>query len=135
MLSIMAAAMLMGTAQTTERKQPTFMLLLLENEKYEPAAKGTSRVPEYTAWAQELAKKGQLVDGAELKHAGTVLSGKSRRDAVANELPGGKPGGVAGYFVIQAPDLEAALKISSTCPHLKYGGQIMVRELNQGSAQ
>lgn len=36
---------------------------------------------------------------------------------------------VAGYFVIEADDLEQAEVIARGCPHLSFGGVIQIREI------
>jgi len=33
---------------------------------------------------------------------------------------------LAGYFVIAAPSPERATEVARTCPHLKYGGRVVV---------
>jgi hypothetical protein len=34
-----------------------------------------------------------------------------------------------GFFVVSAPDLNAAHQIASTCPHLRYGGRIVIQRI------
>jgi hypothetical protein len=34
---------------------------------------------------------------------------------------------VAGYFVFEAKNLEDAVAIARSCPHVKHGGRITVR--------
>jgi len=36
---------------------------------------------------------------------------------------------LGGYFLIKAQDMNAALAIARTCPHLKYGGSIEIRPI------
>jgi hypothetical protein len=38
---------------------------------------------------------------------------------------------VAGLFIVRASDLERAAAIARTCPHMRYGGQIEVRPIEQ----
>jgi hypothetical protein len=35
--------------------------------------------------------------------------------------------GVSGYFVIEAETWEQAAALARTCPHLRYGGRIVLR--------
>src|SRR5271169_2594028 len=37
---------------------------------------------------------------------------------------------LGGYFVIAAPNLDAALAIARTYPHLKHGGTIVIRPID-----
>jgi hypothetical protein len=47
------------------------------------------------------------------------------------ELPAVPAGDVArGFFIIVADDEQAALAIAETCPHLKYGGRVVVRPIS-----
>jgi hypothetical protein len=36
---------------------------------------------------------------------------------------------LAGYFIIRAADQRSALEIGRSCPHVRYGGRIVVREI------
>ena len=36
------------------------------------------------------------------------------------------PDRLAGYFVIEAPSPQRATEVARTCPHLKYGGRVVV---------
>jgi hypothetical protein len=62
------------------------------------------RVQEYVAWASA-----ERTDGA-------VSS------------PPGEPR-LAGYFLIRAADQRTALEIARSCPHARYGGRIVLREI------
>jgi hypothetical protein len=111
----------------------TFLLLLNEDSSFQRSAADNPRahIEEYSAWARRLATDGVLVEGEKLKESGMVLTGDATREARGAELPGGEPGGLAGYFVVKAHDYKAAVALASTCPHLRYGGSIVVREIEQ----
>jgi hypothetical protein len=36
---------------------------------------------------------------------------------------------LSGYFIIGATDLQAALELARTCPHVHYGGTVVLREI------
>jgi hypothetical protein len=40
------------------------------------------------------------------------------------------PDEARGLFVILAPNEQAALAIAETCPHLKYGGRMVLRPMS-----
>ena len=90
-----------------------------------------SVIAEYSAWRDNLIKNGQLVGGNKLKDEGgrhLTLQGGNLRVvdgpfAEAKEVMG-------GYFIIAAADYDAAAALSSSCPHLKYGGRIELREID-----
>jgi hypothetical protein len=103
-----------------------FILLLYEDAAFQPAADPSSRVREYSAWAATLARAGQLLSGEELDDAGVGLTASSAATAVAPDDVRAQP---RGYFVIVAPDAASASAIAATCPHLKYGGRIVIRKI------
>ncbi len=90
-----------------------------------------SVVGEYFAWRDKLMQSGQLVGGNKLKDEGgrdlSLHSGQLRvvdgPFAEAKEVMG-------GYFIIAAPDYDEAIEVASSCPHLKYGGRIELREID-----
>ncbi len=109
-----------------------FLLLL-----WEPAqAPGGSDIPdepalveEYTAWADVLAGQGRLVGAEKLADdPGVWLAGGAA--ARTGPDPGAWPN-IGGYFVITAADLDSAIEIARQSPHLKYGGAIEVRLIDQ----
>jgi hypothetical protein len=103
---------------------PTFMLLLYEGPAFDAPAPGreAERAREYGAWARGL-DRGRLVAGDELAPR------RVRLDAGApTESPAGTTD-VRGYFVIAARDLADATAIAGSCPHLRHGGTIIVREI------
>lgn len=108
-----------------------FLLLLNEDASYQASRVEGSvdRIAEYAAWAKGLADKGALAAGEKLKDEGLVLQGTTRRPVPADERPGGRRGGLAGFFVIAAADAREAETIALTCPHLKYGGTVVVRPI------
>src|SRR5262245_29518627 len=98
--------------------QPESVLLL-----YAGADGGAwpSRREEYTAWARTVAAQGTTISGLELVEP-------SEQIAVLPDGPErGVPDQPRGFFVIRARDLDAARQIASSCPHLRYGGRIVLR--------
>ncbi len=109
--------------------RPRFALFLYEGPEYrQPAAGGMDqRVEEYVAWARAERTGGTVEGGEKLKEG----------DDVAIE-PDGSTGAVptppeasrlAGYFLIRAVDQRTALEIARSCPHVRYGGRIVLREI------
>ena len=100
---------------------PRFVLLLYAGS--DPIA-GTAdaRRTEYGAWARDLASRGVQVSGEELSEESAALGASNGSAAGGEALP-------RGFFVIQADDLAAAQRIASTCPHLRYGGRIVIKRV------
>jgi hypothetical protein len=96
-----------------------FVLLLREA----PTAVSPDHVAEYVAWAREGRRSGYLLGGHQLDDQGRLLQPDS-----ATTANFGRAGEVGGLFVIAADSLERAEEIARTCPHLRYGGVIELRE-------
>ena len=99
---------------------PRFVLLLYAG--VDPIA-GTpdTRRREYSQWARDVAAGGAAISGEELSEDAREVPA-SAGAASATPLP-------RGFFVVSAPDLDAAQRIASTCPHLRYGGRIVVKRI------
>jgi hypothetical protein len=101
---------------------PRFVLFLYdapsEPELTDPQMQ--ERVSEYRDWAIALRKSGADIRGEKLKPEGRRLGEAS---------PGEAP--LGGYFIVSAKDWNAAMEIARSCPHLKHGGTIEVREIEK----
>jgi hypothetical protein len=101
-------------------ESPRFVLLLYAGT--DPVA-GTpdTRRREYSQWARDVAAGGTAISGEELSEDAREVP----------PAPGVPPVGLLprGFFVLSAPDLDAAERIASTCPHLRYGGRIVVKRV------
>ena len=75
---------------------------------------------EYAEWARGVARKGVAITGEELAEESRAL-GAARR-LRPEPMP-------RGFFVVWVPDLDAAQQIASTCPHLRYGGRIVIQRI------
>ena len=119
--------------------QRTFLLLLHIDSTYgrgDPPKTNRELEAEYFGWAKGLGSRtfvttNKLVlnDGvwlgppgepAALRHCGAGL-------AASCSPPGDR---IDGFFVIRAKDMAAAQQIAATCPHLKHGGRIELREID-----
>ena len=86
-------------------------------------------IGEYGAWSRGLAAEGKIELGEKLADGeGFDLFADATR-----ARPSGPPSSeqLGGFFLVRAPDYEAALAIARTCPHLKYGGWIEVRRIQE----
>jgi hypothetical protein len=113
---------------------PEFMLILRmsrpEMDARSPEEE-LQRVKEYSAWARELERRGLLTGGEKLKDEGRVLSQVKENSAVAETPSKAAEGDVAGYFLMMASDYDQAVTIARTCPHVKYGGTVEIRQIER----
>jgi hypothetical protein len=93
--------------------RPQFLLLLYGQPQ---PRTGEGHRDEYVAWARRLAARGQLTGDAELTGEVDTL----KKSVEGDEEP-------LGFFVLRAGDRGEALRLSMTCPHLRYGGRVELR--------
>jgi len=114
---------------TATRSGPRWLLLLFEDEAFEvaPPEEAAAAVAEYTAWADRLRQRGQLVDAGQLLDQSALVQGQELATvAAAERTPIGTAG---GYFVVVAPDLAAARGLALECPHVRRKGRILIRRI------
>ena len=111
--------------------EPRFILLLYDTPEHE-ASRSPERnrelAVEYGAWAGELASAGRFVAGDPVHGEGRMLRKVGRRVEAGPAESGGEEM-VVGYFMIRARDYGEALTIAEDCPHLKYDGGVLVRQV------
>lgn len=92
----------------------------------------TRMTREYMDWADRLRAQGQLKGGNKLTDdAGRILRSNSGRLATTDGPYAESKEIVGGFFVISAGDYAEACRIAESCPHLKYGSYIEVRQLQE----
>ena len=94
-----------------------FMLFVHDTPSMRTDGNEPRRVREYGQWARELGDK--LVDGEKLT------------DEVSGAGPRGNPSAIGGFFRVRARDRSEAEAIARSCPHVRYGGWIEVREIDR----
>lgn len=106
-----------------------FALLLYEGPAYRQPAPGeeAERVREYGEWAGVRAEQGELVAGEKLREDPDVVIGAD--GSVETPPPPAGAARLAGFFVIRAADAGRAIEIARSCPHVRYGGSIVIREI------
>jgi hypothetical protein len=108
-----------GLATTTAGARPdapAFLLLLSEPQPLATDKPVAALADEYRRWAAGLAEANGVVYAARLLDAGRELG-----------ATGGSAAPPKGFFVVRAADLDAAVEVARTSPHLAYGGAITVR--------
>ena len=96
--------------------KPKYALILYGGIEGDEGAEHDRRAREYGAWARTLSGDAKWVGGEELNRAIAVYPSP----ASAAEDP------VVGFFLIDATSEEIAKRIARDCPHLRYGGRVVV---------
>jgi hypothetical protein len=79
----------------------------------------------WAAWMKELAEAGRLKNrGAPLDRR----TGKLVKGAVVTDGPYAEKDVVAGFVLIEADDLDHAVRLAAGCPIHRQGGLVEVRE-------
>ena len=122
------------SAPPKKSDSPEFMLILRmsspEMEAQTPEDE-LQRVKEYSAWARDLERKGLLTGGEKLKDEGRFLSQVKEGAAITETHSNAAEGAIAGYFLLPASDYEQAVTVAKTCPHLKHGGTVEIRQIER----
>jgi len=96
-----------------------FVLLLYGVTPADTGAVHIAREREYGRWASALGDGARWVGGHELHDVVAQLGGDASSANTASER-------MAGFFVIEARSREQATEIARTCPHVRYGGRVVV---------
>jgi hypothetical protein len=107
-----------------------FLLLLYEDAAFDARHRGDAPKleAEYSDWIRGLARSGQATAGEKLDPRGAELRPGQPATRLADVAPDDSP---SGFFIIVAADERAALAIAETCPHLRYGGRVIVRPIGR----
>ena len=115
-------------------KKNGYMLLLHDviSEDVEFSAEEIQAViGEYVAWREEIAAKGLLIGGEKLADEGGKHLRRVDGEIRVTDGPFAEvKEALGGYFSIRADDYDEAVEISKDCPHLRYGGWIELREID-----
>lgn len=89
-----------------------------------------SVIREYVAWREDLAAAGRITGGKKLRdEGGRWLTAENGEVRVVDGPFSEAAEVIGGFFAITAADYAEAVEISRTCPHLKFGGRIELREV------
>jgi hypothetical protein len=83
----------------------------------------------YIAWSKELRANGNYVAGDELADPVTILEGYGDAAHVVDGPFTETKELIGGYYIIQAENLDEAVKIASGCPHNYFKGNLEIREI------
>jgi hypothetical protein len=81
----------------------------------------------WMAWIEKLTKAGKYISGEPLEPGGKLVSGKNK-PATDGPYTEGKEV-VGGFFIINAANMEEAVKICADYPDFDQGGTVQVRKV------
>jgi hypothetical protein len=106
-----------GRQSTSTREAvvtPRYALILYGGLEGDTGPEHVRRAREYGQWAAGLSGDARWVGGEELGRALFAYPDAAEQDPVV------------GFFVIEAASPDVAARIAQQCPHLKYGGRVVV---------
>ena len=111
-----------------------FLLLLYNNPanyaKFSPE-EFQKAMAKYGAYREKLRERKQWVAGQKLAdNPGRVLRSKGGKTVATDGPYSETKEWLGGFYLIEAPDYNAAVEIGRECPHLEFGGTIEVREID-----
>jgi hypothetical protein len=114
----------------------SFMLLLhspTDRIRQTPSPDHFTKVTrEYMDWADRMRAEGHLKGGSKLTDdAGKIVRARDNRPATTDGPYAESREIVGGYFLLSAGDYAEACRIAETCPHVKYGSYIEVRQVQE----
>ena len=111
-----------------------FMLLLHQDlNRPHPASPDAimAMTREYMDWADRMRAEGRLKGGQKLMdEPGRVLRASGGKVSVTDGPYAESKEVLGGYFIISAADYAEACRLAETTPHLKFGGEVEVREIH-----
>ncbi len=108
-----------------------YMLILSEDPELMATEDDRKRaVQEVGEYAMSLVRDGVLRDGAPLHPADEAKKVRTRegRQRILDGPFAESKEVIAGYFIVEAPDIDAAVAIAAKCPNARFGS-VEVREI------
>ena len=113
-----------------------YMLLIYDDEKAVAKLSEKERgaiFQGYMAFTEDVRKSGAMKSGAPLQGSGTAttLSGRNGKTVTTDGPFAETKEQLAGYYVVEAKNLDEALAIAAKIPSLTVGGSVEVRPVLQ----
>ena len=87
---------------------------------------------EYMDWADRMREQGLLKGGNRLTNdAGKVIKAADGKVTTTDGPYAESKEIVGGYFMISAPSYAEACRLAESCPHVRYGSFIEVRQVQE----
>lgn len=125
LIAFVLGVSLRGADQRPRAPQASFALMLYGGSTGSDSSAHAARAAEYNRWASADHPWGRIIGGEALADSGWTVARRgtnvSLGAAASDEL--------VGFFLVQAPSREAAAFLAAECPHLRYGGRVVVRAI------
>ncbi len=115
----------------SQRPHHNMFVLFLYGDSPETPPDDMSKVVEYGKWARAIRMSKRMITGEKLKDGGRLLRNVQGQLEIREVRGAGEPDVLGGYFLIEAENYDEAIKVAASCPHLKYGGLIELRQIDQ----
>jgi hypothetical protein len=113
---------------------PDFILLLRRPAGPPPALspEQVSAITEdYIGWGKRMRAEGRLKAGEKLTDdGGHVMTAEAGRVIVTDGPYAESKELLGGFYIVAATDYHEACRLAEGCPHLKYGGNIEIRQID-----
>ena len=91
-----------------------------------------SVIQEYSAWGQRMAEAGKMMGGQKLTDGdGKDLEGWEAEFSVTDCPFAEAKEVIGGFFQIEATNYDEAAELARSCPHLRFGGRIELRRIDE----
>jgi hypothetical protein len=87
-----------------------------------------AQMAKWMAWIEKLNNTNRYVAGEPLIPGGKIVGGANGKTVTDGPFTEGKEV-VAGYFIINAKDIDEAVAICADYPNFEYGGTVQVRQI------
>lgn len=130
-IAFLAAGYLTGRGSVETPPAPTYALLLYGGSTGDDSAAHAVRAAEYGEWATRPHPTAAVVGGEALAENGMLIFAPDTGSfgGIAAAVVDAGDTQPVGFFLVRAPNRQAAMQLARDCPHLKYGGRIVVREI------
>jgi hypothetical protein len=91
-----------------------------------------AHMQKWTVYTQKLIERGQFLAGDGLLEGGKLVQGTEHEQFVTDGPFAEAAEIVGGYYIVQAPDIQAACEIAKGAPSFELGGKVEVRPLMPG---
>jgi hypothetical protein len=133
---IAAVAFVGGSLYAARRAVPpvqaTYALLLYGGGSGDDSATHVRRAAEYAEWANASHVAARVIGGEALGAPVAAVARHASNPGSDSIIVDGEPvdsSGFVGYFLVTAASREAAVRLARECPHLRYGGRVVVRRV------
>jgi hypothetical protein len=106
-----------------------YMLWMIGDGRDEPGPAEILEMPEFVAWQKAMDERGVQHHGARLRPPHTAATVRVRNgEVLVTDGPFADTKEVfAGYYLIEADDLDGALEVAARVPAARMGGGVEVR--------